>query len=284
MFQWTKGGRQAAVKYVVVLSDGLVSERMKVKRKARLMSDRHGGITVVSVGLGRSVYHTILESVAFNSSYLLAPDPGKLLDLLQLELQDQNTTDCVKEYNADILVMVETSTTSGKIYKTVMEFLQTFLSKINPNNYDNNITFSLAQYDNKTNYIIRECRLSNLQYIQDAIKELRQSPGEEPDWNSLLRFVDVHTSYTSVKIRKYVMFVTAGHIQKESVAHIKRQLVNLRDNNDVIVVMFGVADHTDWTVLEKVYDRGFYTFSTEDVDVASRVLWNDIKMTNCTII
>ncbi|XP_033746919.1 collagen alpha-3(VI) chain-like [Pecten maximus] len=283
MFLWTKGGRQSALKYVVMISDGLVNNRDKAKRKARELSQRQDGIKVVGVGLGRSVYHTVLESVAFNSSYLLAPDPHKLLHLLQWDLHDPNVTGCVHNFSADILVIVETSASqSDKSFKKALTFLQTFMDKFNPSHTDNAITISVAVYSSTTNYVIRECPLSSLQYIMDAIRTLGQSKDQEQNWDHMLRFVDNHTSYSSVTTHKYAMFVTTGSVPEKSVVHVKTKLMHLRDNNSVRVVMVGITDHSNWKVLENVYDCGFYTFSTEDVDIVSRVLLNDIKSTNCT--
>ncbi|XP_021346361.1 collagen alpha-3(VI) chain-like [Mizuhopecten yessoensis] len=283
MFRWTNGGRQSALKYVVVVSDGLVNDREKAINSARGLSNGNGDIRVVSVGLGRSVYHTVLESVAFNSSYLLAPDPSKLLDLLQWDLHDGNSTGCETKYSADMLLLVETSASqSGKTFKTVLNFLQTFLDKISSYHTNHTVTISIATHGTKLKYVVKGCQLSNLPYMMDAVKELRQSPDNRPDWDSVMTFAGTHTSYSSVGTRKYVIFVTTGLIPEESVPYVRTQLGHLQDNNGVSVVMVGVAGHTDWTSLENVYDCGFFTFSTEDVDIVSRALWNDIKSTNCT--
>ncbi|XP_069106795.1 collagen alpha-5(VI) chain-like isoform X1 [Argopecten irradians] len=279
LFLWTKGGRQSAIKYVVVVSDGLVNNRDKAINKATELSRR--GIKVVSVGLGKSVHHTLLESVAFTSPYLLAPDPDKLVQLLQWELHDGNATGCTQDYNADILVVMETSASQNiNIFKKGISFLQEFIDTFNPDHTNNSITISIA--DDTTNYIIQECQLSNLPYIMDSIRTIKQSQGKEHDWDNVLRFVDNHTSYSSVRARKYVMFLTSGLIPEESMAHVKAQLVHLRDNNDVRVLMVGDTVHTNWTVLENVYEYGFFKFSNDDANVVSRVLWNDISSIDCT--
>ncbi|XP_069134424.1 collagen alpha-5(VI) chain-like [Argopecten irradians] len=281
LFLWTKGGRQSSLKYVVVVSDGLVNNRTNAISKAGDLSGRYGGIKVISVGLGKSVFHTLLENVAFNSSYLLAPDPDKLLQLLQWELQDGNSTGCTQDYNADILIIIETSASmNSKTFRKRLNFLHEFLDKLHTDHTNNSITISITA-DSKY-YVIQGCPLSNLPYIMDSIRTIKHPQGTEHEWDNVMRFVDNHTSYSSVRIRKYAMFITSGLIPEESMAHVKTQLAHLRDNNDVHVVMVGDIKNRNWTVLESVYEYGFFMFADDDADVVSRVLLSDIRSINCT--
>lgn len=196
-------------------------------------------------------------------------------------MNDGNATGCTQDYNADILVVMETSASQNiNIFKKRISFLQEFIDTFNPDHTNNSITISIA--DDTTNYIIQECQLSNLPYIMESIRTIKQSQGKEHDWDNVLRFVDNHTSYSSVRARKYVMFLTSGLIPEESMAHVKAQLVHLHDNNDVRVLMVGDTVHTNRTILENVYEYGFFKFSNDDANVVSRVLWNDISSIDCT--
>jgi len=86
MFNFYEGARSGSRKYVVILSDGLVTNREKVELEVQNL--RNSNIQVVCVGVGTSVSHIFLEKLAYNQSYLLSPNLDSLLSLIQYEIRD----------------------------------------------------------------------------------------------------------------------------------------------------------------------------------------------------
>jgi len=93
MFNFYKGARTGSKIYVVILSDGLVTNWKEAEEEAKNM--QNANIRVVCVGIGLSVSHMFLEKLAYNHSYVLNPNPDTLLRLIKYEVHDPS---CIGMY------------------------------------------------------------------------------------------------------------------------------------------------------------------------------------------
>ncbi|XP_071179902.1 collagen alpha-5(VI) chain-like [Mytilus edulis] len=243
----TSGSRISVYKYIILIYDGLSSDRMKTMTEAKKMREKR--IKIFSVGIGNAVSHEEILNIAYSEYY--AFNHIHLDDIYNQLIQDSidvSCTVCVRNTEADIIILLDVQKNQSNIvfqyrHKAIEKFLKVL------NNDRSNKRVGMIAYSDHADYIFKLSWLNNVdKLIGDANNVDIDKVSVESNLSHTLQFVGVDAFSNSnggrMSSRKIVMMFSS--LTSDYSADIKDQILNL-NKSDIEVI--GVATGHDEAIL-----------------------------------
>ncbi|XP_052074719.1 collagen alpha-4(VI) chain-like isoform X2 [Mytilus californianus] len=239
----TSGSRISAYKYIILIYDGLSSDRMNTISEANKMRDKR--IKISSVGIGNAVAHEEIVNTAYSEHY--AFNHIHLDDIYNQLIQDSidvSCTVCVRETEADIIILLDVQKNQSNIefqyrHKAIEKFLKGL------NNDGSNKRVGMVAYSDHADYIFKLSWLNNVdKLIGNANNVDLDKVSVISNLSHTLQFVGVDAFSSSnggrPSSRKIVMMfssLTSGYS-----AEMSDQMLNLNKSD---IEVLGVATGHD---------------------------------------
>ncbi|XP_061173064.1 uncharacterized protein LOC133182294 [Saccostrea echinata] len=257
-----ENARQKAHKFIVLISDGLSTDRYEaIKEAERFLSWPYHVIT--TIGIGEQIDHFELVQLASkdqNDIYgplVFSSSNDDAINMILRQAMHKNCTDCRVSSNTDVII-IQDNNFSGVVFQYSLSVASEIAHKYFLTKKDirvGRISFDVndfAYYSHDDQFLV------NLQKL---------SPGENSESNieSLLSDAAVQLSSSGLssglKRNKVIVIITDG--RWSNVSRVEEKMNDLRQQN-ITVMIVAVTKDSNFTTLYRVVQDPFYVFYIND--------------------
>ncbi|XP_063416957.1 collagen alpha-5(VI) chain-like [Mytilus trossulus] len=240
----SSGSRISAYKYVILIYDGLSSDRMNALSQAKKMREKR--IKLFAVGIGNAISHDEIVNIAFSKYY--AFNHMHLDDIYNQLIQDSIDVSCpvcVRRTEADIIILLDVQKNQSSIgfqyRKTAIRKLLEGLYNDNPN-----VQIGMVAYSDHADYVFKLSWSNNVHSrIAAAFQVELDKVSVESNLSHTLEFVgvDVFRSSNGGRSLARKIVITFSSSMTDYSVGIRDQILNL--NKSDIEVLGVATNHND---------------------------------------
>ncbi|CAC5402873.1 Sushi, nidogen and EGF-like domain-containing protein 1,Alpha-tectorin [Mytilus coruscus] len=275
LFTYSKGSRSYAKRFTFIFTDGLMVESNELKTAADSLKSLPN-MEVVSVGVGASVKHDLLERIATDFTRVLYPSADMIWKYLQSSLAQPGCFSCTLEVEGEIHLLLEDSIHITRAeFKDGKQFIYTFIEALISFHLQN-VDLSVDIFGNKIIEAIPLNDISGMKYKLGSVALVEYS-GIDVNQSSLIKHV--HNIGTLSSSNSFVIFITSG---KSFDSHLIKKLQSVVINSKTNMITVGLGSDQDWYNLEDLASYGYFVFSGEDARLLARLMEKELKTTTCS--
>ncbi|CAC5383102.1 unnamed protein product [Mytilus coruscus] len=243
----SSGSRISAYKYIILIYDGLSSDRMNALSQAKKMREKR--IKLFTVGIGNAVSHEEIVNTAFSKYY--AFNHMHLDDIYNQLIQDSIDVSCpvcVRNTEADIIILLDVQKNQSSIgfryRKTAIRKLLEGLYNDNPN-----VQIGMVAYSDHVDYVFKLSWSNNVySRIAAAFQVELDKVSVESNLKHALQFVSVDAFSSSSggrpAARKIVVMFSS--VSSDNLTKTRDQILNLT-KSDIEVLGVATGHDTDFS-------------------------------------
>ncbi|XP_076079078.1 uncharacterized protein LOC143049268 [Mytilus galloprovincialis] len=275
LFSYFGDPRSYAKHFTIIFTDGLMVQSNELETAADNLKHL-SNMEILSVGIGTSVKHDLLERIATDFTRVLYPSADIIWKYLQSSLAQPGCLSCTSEVKGEIHVLLEDS-----IYITPAElkegkqFIYTFVESL-LSFHLTNVKLSVDIFGNKIIEAIPLSDVSGLKYKLGSVAFVEYSGG---DVNQSPLIKHVQNMGTLSSSNSFVIFITNGNSFNSNLI---KQLQNVVNNSKTILITVGLGSDPIWDNLEDLASYGYFVFSGEDARLLARLMKKEVQTTTCS--
>ncbi|XP_052089062.1 uncharacterized protein LOC127725814 isoform X2 [Mytilus californianus] len=275
LFSYLKGSRSYAKHFTVIFTDGLMVQSNKLETAADELKSL-SNMEVVSVGIGASVKHGLLERISTDFTRVLYPSADMIWKYLQSSLAQPGCLSCTSEVEGKMHVLLEDSMYITRTeLKEGKQFIYTFIEALLSFHLQN-VKLSVDVFGNKIIEAIPLYDISGMKYKLGSVAVVEYS-GIDVNQSSLIKHVQNIGTLSSSN--SFVIFITNG---KSFDSRLIKKLQNVVNTSKTNLITVGLGSDPDWDNLEDLASYGYFVFSGEDARLLARLMEKELQTTTCS--
>lgn len=271
------GGRPGAADTVILLTDGRSVVPTETRAQAQMLKDM--GVNIITIGVGTSVDTLELEAVANDVQHAFSVINFDALKSIELELVQTACAACTNTEEADILIIIDSSSDeSAALFKQEMDFVSSLVKgfTVGPTN----MQFSLMTFATTPNVEFWFNTYSTKQEILNSLQTVFFTQGDT-NTHEALKFAREYCYLpfhgTRPDKNQYVIVVTDGTAKDYNATIAEAQLLK---DMQVTIMAVGIGQNADKAELEAIATDLSHVFIADNSD-ALKQIHSDITIRTC---